>query len=180
MTEVQKHLADKIIHFFKNREGAAVPIEEIYKLQDVTKGFTLERIRYVTAMLVNKGLLYATPYVFINTLTTLHPNYLLTDKGWTYESYDNVLHDEAKQKKLEFLLIKSSIRTNRSVRKTNNIQIVVLILTAVLSGFSLLFSCLDYKKESITNVAAPRVRVQLSPGVLDRDTLMQNTLDTLQ
>lgn len=180
MTEVQKQLADEIISFFKKREGVAVPIEEIYKLQNAEKEFTLERIRYVTAMLVNKGLLHATPYVFINTLTTLHPNYTLTDKGWTYVNYDKVLEEESKQKKLEILQIKSAIRTNKSVRKTNNIQIGVLILTAILSTFSLVFSYLDYKKESITNVAAPKVRVQLPPRVLDRDTLMKNTLDTLQ
>ena len=151
MTELQKRCADFIINFYKEKQGVSWNKESL--LSEINqKEFPLHEARYVLHMLLYKRLLAASDGVVKQYL-------FLTDKGWAYESYDKLLAEEKAKERLEKRQIRSSIRTNASVRSTNNIQKLALFLTVATSVLTLWVSLLTYKKTDVTtvNVAAPKV-----------------------
>jgi hypothetical protein len=179
MTDVQKQIADKIVHYFRNRNGNAVRLQDLeYHLQDTTNGHTLDDIRYMTHILVSKDILHKTERFPLSAGNFIEETFYLGTKGWTYESYDKLTQEEIKERKLQAALIKSSILANKSVKDTNRLQKLILIFTAAASVATLIITYLDYNKESITNVAAPQVRVQLSLPVSNIDTLLQSQPDS--
>jgi hypothetical protein len=115
MTDTLKLIADAIVDYYKKLDGTAKRLEEI-QIQDSSKGFTKEKIRYVVSILVSKGMLISTPYVYISALTTLQPTYYLSDKGWLYESYDKLIEEENRKEKLIHDQIQSVIDTNTAVQ----------------------------------------------------------------
>ena len=84
--------------------------------------------------------------------------------------------EQLRRKKLEILQIKSVIRTNESVRRTNNLQKWLIGLATVFSAASLFISYLNYRKEQPINLPAPRVIIQQQPILSAQDTSSRNTL----
>jgi hypothetical protein len=173
MTETQKRIADVIIDHFIQRDGVTTTKDNLYKFQSQEAGFTLNNIRYVIAILVLKGLIARND-------GSLHgvDTFYLTDKGWDYEGYDYLIDEETRIKELEEEQLQSVIDTNKSVKNTNRLQKWILIFTAAASAATLIISFLDYDKDTITNVAAPQVRVQLPLPMSGKDTLLQNQPDS--
>ncbi len=114
MTTVQKELADLLISKFKEHEYNTLLIGEIFAIQNIKSEYTIGMIRYVLSRLFHLGFLE-------RAMNITSEGYHLTDSGWQYESYNQVLSEELRKKEREEAQIQSSIDSNKSVISTNEI-----------------------------------------------------------
>ena len=160
MTETQMKIADAIIKYFKDKEGDYVSKNALYDLQDVSIGFTLNQIRYMTSILMHNRFITRDTGFIHNTEI-----FILTNKGWEYESYQKFEQEEKTKEEyqkykeqLETQHIQTSVDTNKSVqdtnrnvRRSNRVIVAASISTALfaLGAFVIsLFSFLNTEKLS--------------------------------
>jgi hypothetical protein len=122
MTNEQKSFANEIVAYFKTQNGGPLTTKQLDTaiLQKNIIGHSA--LKPVLSILVFKEILFFQPTKHTSAgMVIEQEHYILTDKGWTYESYDKILQDEKHKRDLEDALITSSIASNKSVRYVNKL-----------------------------------------------------------
>jgi hypothetical protein len=120
MTEKQKQTADAIVNYFKEQDGAHLTLSQIDLKIHGKKVIGYAPTKPIISMLVVKGVLFHDKRQFQSGQLMNEDIFLLTPKGWNYESFDKLLDEENKKEKLIDRQIKSAIISSRSVTETNN------------------------------------------------------------
>ena len=131
MTDAHKNAADLIVEAYKERQGKSFNIHNFLGgLQDKAP---LDALRYASHILVHKGILMPTDGINRDSL-------MLSDKGWDYNGFDKLIEEEKRKKNLEDALITSSINSNKSSTRVNNL----FWLTFFVALFGVLIQLLTY------------------------------------
>jgi hypothetical protein len=141
MTNEQKEHADKIVEYFKNENGPALTIQQIEKHISSQNTVGYQKTKPILSILVHHGILLMDKGVFAQSgLEMKQETYVLTPKGWAYETYDKLLADEKIKEELADKQIQSVIDTNTATqdaydtqRKQNRISIRLVAAATILS-----------------------------------------------
>lgn len=116
---------------------------------------------------------------------SVRDGYFISFEGilfWESGGYENhAIRERLKEQQndakvaLEEEQTRSVIETNRNVRRTNNFQRLLIGAATAFSALTLIFTYLDYKKDSVINLPPPQVVIQQSPPLLTQDSSTRNT-----
>ena len=130
MNDLQKSAASTIVNTIKNINGSALELNKIEHEVGAVHG--VMDLRSVLGNLIAHNVLFHIPDKTTGSGTISHHGYYgLTDKGYTFESYDKLLEEVKHKEDLEKALINSSITANKSVNRVNKLFWITVFLAAM-------------------------------------------------
>jgi hypothetical protein len=180
MTDEQKSLANKIVEHFKNSNGDWLTVAQIDKaILNKTYSSQSPLIPILSILAYHDILLYEPTKYTSAGMVIENAHYILTNKGWSYESYDKLLQDLKHKQDLEIALIESSIASNKSVKYVNRLFWVTAAFAFFSSVGTVGTFILELRKEEqkpsqATSTSLPDTTKQNKPIPSVHDSLKKN------